>query len=54
MKQYEYATSDGEGTLIKYGVTRFYATLRRLQQEALRNGHTMIFATVGAECETGK
>lgn len=43
---YDYAVSAGEGTLIKHGNTPHYSTLRRIQQEALRNGHTCIFQAV--------
>jgi len=50
----EYAVTDGPGTLIKYGTTKAYPVLRKVQQEALRRGHTMIFSTAFPDCETGR
>lgn len=39
---WEIATSDGEGTLIKHVRTESYNYFRRLQQEAMRSGFTQI------------
>lgn len=54
MKMVEYAVSEGEGTLIRHGQTDHYPTLRRVQQQALRKGHTMIFAQAPEGSETGQ
>lgn len=54
MKPTAFAITAGEGKLINYGVARFYQTLRKLQQDALRKGYTMIFGQNPADAETGK
>lgn len=45
-RAWEYAMSDGEGTLIEHGTVHHYSTLRKKQQLALRSGYTMIFEEV--------
>lgn len=49
----EYAISDGEGTLIDYGIVYSEAILL-LTEEALLMGRTSIFGPCSDDCETGQ